>query len=798
MSSPPPPNNNDNHNDQSPPSAEANQTQNNDRTQSRHSPLPSISFSISIPRPAHSPAPRPGAADGPDQNLNENQNQQPSAEGSGAQPNGVAPLGSSAGSSFFWTFTIRPDDGPAPGPSTNPSDAPGGNTSTNPPEGTSSEEGSGGQAQSQQQQRMTLPQAPPWIFPPFLNFFLPLRTEPQPNPEKAAELLRSLPTVGRRLLMRVDRIVAAQETDVLPEEKGWKCGVCLEGLNAEEEDEQDKGKQKEGSSDMKVDGNAKEQKGNLKEQKNRTGVKALPCNHLFHEKCLQPWFTTKHTCPSCRLDLDPLQTLNSPSTHTNTTRPGQTGSGRRSPHPYSRDRPANAPTATENTATTEGNAAQDRTAGGNTHLNPFIPSSGLFPSVGISGSGLPEEDDRPSITFIFSGSPPPGLNLPGMPPRPDIQFNNSTTPQAQSTNTATSEQQPAAENRGSGTNNPDSAQPAPSTPGSGSVFDVPTFFSSPLPMGSRASPSPAPDLPPLVNPVPHIASASVPPPSSSQLNASPSIPSPAASTIANTTAEGDRPRPERRPHITIIRRTSPSPAPGPGGLPPPGGLGLGNLPLPPFLFPTMPPGFLGPHPNLPGQGQGGAPATQNAAGSSPASAPFVPQSLESWTEEREKSLGWRCDAVECIYAPPTAEDDEDVDMTPEEEHEGEEGDKEMLSIYSTLQPPLTDEQKQEEQKDGSGKFVLLACQHKWHRKCIELSERSCGRLHDREGEDGRVWVRCEKCRKDGWVKTRTKSTDNSMTEMKESEERQNKDDQDEDEDDGYAPSEREVENLVNC
>lgn len=37
---------------------------------------------------------------------------------------------------------------------------------------------------------------------------------------------------------------------------------------------------------------------NMKEQ-----AKRLPCGHLFHEKCVRPWFSTNTKCPNCRFDV---------------------------------------------------------------------------------------------------------------------------------------------------------------------------------------------------------------------------------------------------------------------------------------------------------------------------------------------------------------------------------------------------------------------------------------------------------------------------------------------------------------
>ena len=31
--------------------------------------------------------------------------------------------------------------------------------------------------------------------------------------------------------------------------------------------------------------------------------KKLPCNHIFHTRCLRSWFQRQQTCPTCRLNI---------------------------------------------------------------------------------------------------------------------------------------------------------------------------------------------------------------------------------------------------------------------------------------------------------------------------------------------------------------------------------------------------------------------------------------------------------------------------------------------------------------
>lgn len=85
----------------------------------------------------------------------------------------------------------------------------------------------------------------------FVNFG-PANPASSSNPAKAAELLASLPGVDAPTLKRVDAVCRAESE----EDEGWNCGICLESEGA---------------------------------------VKALPCNHLFHADCLEPWFSTHLT-----------------------------------------------------------------------------------------------------------------------------------------------------------------------------------------------------------------------------------------------------------------------------------------------------------------------------------------------------------------------------------------------------------------------------------------------------------------------------------------------------------------------
>ncbi len=286
----------------------------------------------------------------------------------------------------------------------------------------------------------------------------------------------------------------------------------------------------------------------------------------------------------------------------------------------------------------------------------------------------------------------------------------------------------------------------PRTPNLG--FNVP-LHASPLPMmPSSPTPSPfrGPDQPA------RRSASSVPRPSDNQDGQAP----------ATTSSTGERPQPERRPHITFMN----APPGGPSHLhqhqhhhhhhhvvhhhiphPP-----MQHSPIPQIPIPisqmasgSAPPNFQFLF-NVPRPGEAGQalPPMTPTPPLPTASKPFVPQSLESWTEQREKALGWRCDGTECLIAPST-DSDGDIDMLDDEVSPE---DKEILNIYSPVQPPLGE---YEQEAMGKEQFVILSCAHRWHRTCLRTAARSSGRGDLRAESDGRVWVRCQRCRKDGWV-----------------------------------------------
>ncbi|WVQ71227.1 hypothetical protein IAR50_000752 [Cryptococcus sp. DSM 104548] len=673
------------------------------------------------------------------------------------------------------------------------------------------------------------PRAPPaWLFAPFLELLVP-RREPQPNPEKAAELLRSLPTVGKRLLKRVDNVVAAQDVESYEDEdeRGWKCGVCLEGLRGGQEQEAkvedkktgeaEKGEEK-GEDAVEKKEESEEKKDSKEEPKETTGVKALPCNHLFHGNCLEPWFATHHTCPTCRLDLDPLHTLNSPPraprpARTDSMRPARTGAGSTrasaNAHPYARG-----------DGSQEGERSQPPSRQAS---SSSIPTAGPSTNTAATGDAtlaeqrqengqpqrpVPRRSQTSHHFFIFSNSPFPPTPRGEQPTAPAPASASVPPPQAASNETTSSVPVGAPETSSTATaststpTQPEAAsldrssapEPASSRPG------------SPHPEGGEGNSAPNAardlfhqlDIPSLLDGLfgfarppalptaeeqgaatqdgqeaPAQAETSAQPAraASAPVEGSEAQPAPEGNTDTSSAPSDANPAPsgssesdrQRRSHMQMVQSTMdllsrmareggniPPPLPdhqgGPPAGPPPG------FPpgLPSFLFPGLPRPHGGegtPDGSRSGTPGGEFPPAPQPAREEPSKPAFVPQSLESWTEEKEKVLGWRCEAPECMYGPALGEDDEGSEMPAVGEEDKQ--DKEMINIFSPLQPAISLEAAKQAHADDH-QFTILACSHRWHRGCLEGAARSAEREIRDDGE-GRGWVRCERCRKDGWV-----------------------------------------------
>lgn len=231
---------------------------------------------------------------------------------------------------------------------------------------------------------------------------------------------------------------------------------------------------------------------------------------------------------------------------------------------------------------------------------------------------------------------------------------------------------------------------------------------------------------------------------------------PAASTQADETPA---PPGMTAPGVPAPGPTPASAPPAPGATPAPGAPGTGATPFTgqfPMPFPALFPFdlfFMRPPPGAQRNNENNGAAEPAPAAAEPPAPAFVPQSLETWTEQREKNLGWRCDAVECLIAPPVPDNsrDESMDIDPTDEYEDDSppGDKEMLSIYAPNQAPFPPREIGDEPHQGQN-FVLLACEHRWHRACVETAERSAGHTLKPDAE-GREWIRCQRCRKEGWI-----------------------------------------------
>jgi len=165
-------------------------------------------------------------------------------------------------------------------------------------------------------------------FPPMFNFFgpPPVPVEKEPDYARSSLLMRSLESLDRELIDRLERVNGEEA----------KCAVCFENLRDlpgvdDEEPKPTASEDESGNANPDAAANAK---------RNRVPVcpfplsesMALPCTHSFHAACIFPWLAQHTTCPTCRFDLDPSSlTLTLPPQPTN---PGE----RYRPYPSSETR----------------------------------------------------------------------------------------------------------------------------------------------------------------------------------------------------------------------------------------------------------------------------------------------------------------------------------------------------------------------------------------------------------------------------------------------------------------------------
>ncbi|XP_018024576.1 E3 ubiquitin-protein ligase synoviolin A isoform X2 [Hyalella azteca] len=200
-----------------------------------------------------------------------------------------------------------------------------------------------------------------------------------------------------------------------------------------------------------------------------SGVKKLPCNHLFHALCLRSWFQRQQTCPTCRLDV--LRPTPAPA------RPAAPAAPPQQQMP-AQGAPANMVEFFQQVAEHQERARQRLAAAAASSRNLQATPAGAADqqaNPAARGEALPPVP--PPLPFPMMGAPFPGFLPPPFPPFPIVPPHLVQQPQ----------QQPGPSSSGTSTSTPVTPATASTSTASSSASAVP---------GAAAAASPA-FLPPF-------------------------------------------------------------------------------------------------------------------------------------------------------------------------------------------------------------------------------------------------------------------------------------------------------------
>lgn len=392
--------------------------------------------------------------------------------------------------------------------------------------------------------------------------------------------------------------------------------------------------------------------------------------------------------PMCRLDLDPFRTLH-PAQRTDTQlRPGPTGTGRLSPHPYARDRP----TAPASNAAAGPPPVQHPAS---TQIPSLARTTSQQDAVDETQRRQPAQDREVAIANAINQYR--GLML----------MSELASQQAQG---------PAALPSG-----PQGTNMVPPVPGTGFAPNnnqgaFPHVFGGP-PVNVAGTLGLEP--PPVPPSMPHHHHHH-------HHHHHPHHHHPASPSAPNAPTNGAAAAPVD-PQQSPAQPTTHGPPAAPSAIPPPRIFGQPFNHEFTFNF-------------APSQPRAPPPAAADAHPPRPA---FVPVPLKQWLVQRERALGWRCDALKCSLAPPEWEsdgtdEDERLRDVEEDAYRPPEGVKRrMIPVYDRAQPPRV---------PGVRPIPRFVCRHFCHYDCN--AHRPSAWFHP-----DLMPASCGRCGKEGWLPT---------------------------------------------